>query len=40
MPAGIFLPGIIVGAALGKWYTYAFARMFNDGEYFTNKFYM
>lgn len=36
VPAGIFLPGIIVGASLGKWYTYAFAKIFNDGTYYTD----
>jgi chloride channel 7 len=40
VPAGIFLPGILVGAALGKWYTYAFAKIFQDESYFTNKYYM
>lgn len=40
VPAGIFLPGIIVGATLGKWYTYAFSYIFKDTNYFIYQKYM
>jgi chloride channel 7 len=40
VPSGIFLPGIIVGASLGKWYSYAFSKIFDDESYFKDEKYM